>query len=95
MRLDKRDHKPLALWATACAEHVLLNFEESYPMDNLPRKALEATRAWVRGEVAVRGARRRDRPCWYSRCACCQLRCDSRDRRSRPHRLSRCHRQGT
>jgi Imm-5 like putative immunity protein len=49
MRLDKRDHKPLALWATACAEHVLLNFEESYPMDNLPRKALEATRAWVRG----------------------------------------------
>jgi hypothetical protein len=58
MRLDKRDHKPLALWATACAEHVLLNFEESYPMDNLPRKALEAARAWVRGEVAVRGARR-------------------------------------
>jgi hypothetical protein len=42
-----------------------------------------------------RGSRRRDRLCWYSRCAHCQLRCNSRDRRSRPHRLCRCHRQGT
>jgi hypothetical protein len=53
MRLDKRDHKPLVLWATACAEHVLPHFEESYTMDNRPRKALEAGRAWVRSEVAV------------------------------------------
>jgi hypothetical protein len=43
MRLDKRDHKPLVLWATACAEHVLPYFEESYPMDNRPRKALETS----------------------------------------------------
>ena len=53
MKLDKSDHRTLVLWATECAEHVLPYFEENYPNDNRPRKALEAGRAWVRGEVAV------------------------------------------
>jgi len=45
------------LWATDCAEHVLPYFEEKYPKDNRPRKAIEAGRAWVRGEIAMREAR--------------------------------------
>jgi immunity protein 5 of polymorphic toxin system len=53
MKLDKSDHRTLVLWATECAEHVLSYFEENYPNDNRPRKALEAGHAWVRGEVAV------------------------------------------
>lgn len=38
------------LWAAGCAEHVLLYFEEKYPEDDRPREAVEAARAWARGE---------------------------------------------
>ena len=34
MRLDKRDHASLALWATNCTEHVLPYFEEKCPKDD-------------------------------------------------------------
>lgn len=57
MRLDKSDHRSLVLWATDCADHVLRYFEEKYPRDNRPRKAVEAGRAWVRGEIAMSEAR--------------------------------------
>jgi len=55
--LDEQDHRALMLWATDCAEHVLPFFEENYPEDNRPRNALEAGRAWVRGEIAMSEAR--------------------------------------
>ncbi|HEY5474063.1 MAG TPA: hypothetical protein VIK32_12850 [Candidatus Limnocylindrales bacterium] len=57
MRLDKSDHSSLALWAADCAEHVLPHFEEKYPKDDRPRKAIEAARAWTRGEIRVGVAR--------------------------------------
>ena len=57
MRLDQRDHQSLVLWAADCAEHVLPYFEEKYPQDHRPRKAVEAGRAWVRGEIALSEAR--------------------------------------
>jgi hypothetical protein len=47
-RFDEQDHRALVLWAADCAEHVLPYFEEKYPEDNRPRKAVEAGRAWVR-----------------------------------------------
>lgn len=47
----------MVLWATDCAEHVLPYFEEKYPKDNRPRNAVEAGRAWVRGEIAMSEAR--------------------------------------
>jgi hypothetical protein len=53
----KLDHRTLAIWATDCAEHVLAYFEEKYPKDNRPRKAVAAGRAWVRGEISVSEAR--------------------------------------
>ena len=55
--LSKRNHRTLVLWATDCAEHVLSYFEEKYPKDNRPRKAIEAGRAWVRGEITMSEAR--------------------------------------
>lgn len=55
--VSKRDHRTLAIWAADCAEHVLPYFEEKYPKDNRPRKAIEAGRAWVCGEISVSGAR--------------------------------------
>jgi hypothetical protein len=47
----KTNHKILAIWAADCAERVLPYFEEKYPEDNRPRKAIEALREWVRTGV--------------------------------------------
>ncbi len=47
----------LALWAAGCAEHVLPLFEVKSPQDSRPRKAIEAARAWVRGEITCGAAR--------------------------------------
>jgi hypothetical protein len=41
------DHKTLAVWAIDCAERVLPYFEEQYPEDPRPRKALETLREWI------------------------------------------------
>jgi hypothetical protein len=46
--VGKTDHKTLAVWAIDCVERVLPYFEEKYPEDNRPRKAIEALRKWIR-----------------------------------------------
>lgn len=55
--LTAGDHQLLALWAAACAEHVLDLFESARPEDPRPRQAVEAARAWVRGELRMMQAR--------------------------------------
>jgi hypothetical protein len=35
------------MWAAECAEHVLPFFEEKYPDDSGPRKAIEVLRDWI------------------------------------------------
>ncbi|WP_299956375.1 putative immunity protein [uncultured Modestobacter sp.] len=55
--LTDADHHLLALWAAACAEHVLPLFESARPADPRPRAAIEAARAWVRGELPMMQAR--------------------------------------
>ena len=55
--LTDPDHHLLALWAAACAEHVLYLFESARPGDLRPRRAIEQARAWTRGEVAMMQAR--------------------------------------
>jgi len=42
---DRTDHKILAIWAADCAERALAFFEQRYPEDDRPRKAIEAIRA--------------------------------------------------
>jgi hypothetical protein len=54
---EQRVHHALALWAADCAEHVLPLFEDRYPADERPRKAIETTRAWVRGELKMTDGR--------------------------------------
>src|SRR4051812_32023507 len=51
--LTDSDHRLLALWAAACAEHVLHLFESSHPEDPRPRGAIEQIRAWTRGEIRM------------------------------------------
>ncbi len=49
--LQDDDHRLLAMWAAACAEHVLHRFESAQPSDPRPRRAIEQARAWARGDV--------------------------------------------
>lgn len=55
--LTDSDHRLLALWAAACAEHVLHLFEKVQPSDPRPRQAIEQARAWVRGEIKMSQSR--------------------------------------
>ncbi|MGW4717861.1 putative immunity protein [Nocardia sp. NPDC004260] len=56
-RLTDADHQLLALWAAACAEHVLSHFEHERPHDPRPRDAIAAARAWARGDMPMMRAR--------------------------------------
>lgn len=55
--LTDDDHRLLALWAAACAEHVLPLFQAVQPADPRPRRAIEQIRAWARGEVRMSESR--------------------------------------
>ncbi len=55
--LTDADHHSLALWAATCAEHVLHLFESIQPADARPRQAIEAARAWTRGELTMMTSR--------------------------------------
>jgi hypothetical protein len=55
--LTGSDHRRLALWAAACAEHVLHFFECVQPSDPRPGEAIEQIRAWTRGEVTMSESR--------------------------------------
>jgi thymidine phosphorylase len=55
--LTDSDHRLLALWAAACAEHVLHLFEAARPADTRPRQAIARARAWARGEITMSQAR--------------------------------------
>ena len=55
--LTDADHRLLALWAAACAEHVLGFFETARPGDPRPRRAIDQARAWARGEIPMTQAR--------------------------------------
>lgn len=55
---DTSDHKILAVWAADCAERALPYLEAVCPEDKRPRQAVEAARAWVRGELKMAGARK-------------------------------------
>ena len=57
---NRTDHRTLAIWAADCAERVLPYFEERYPDDNRPRKAIEALRTWVQTGVFRMADIRRD-----------------------------------
>lgn len=55
--LTDSDHRLLAVWAAACAEHVLPLFEAAQPSDARPREAIEQIRAWARGAISMSQAR--------------------------------------
>lgn len=83
-KYSREDQRSLATWAAVCAERVLPFFEESYPKDDRPRKAIEACRTWVQTGVfrmteirgaslaahaAARDAKENDAACFAARAA--------------------------
>jgi hypothetical protein len=46
-QIFKPDQKLLAIWAAECAERVLSYFEEKYPDDDRPRRAIAVLRDWI------------------------------------------------
>jgi len=55
--LSDADHRLLAVWAADCAQHVLGNFSAVRPHDDRPSLAIDAARAWSRGEISMTQAR--------------------------------------
>ncbi len=51
------DPRILAQWASECVERGLPLCEERHPEDDRPRKAVEAARAFARGEIGIGAAR--------------------------------------
>lgn len=51
------EHRLLAIWAADCAEHVLHIYERVCSNDDRPRRAIEATHAWVDGKMKMMQAR--------------------------------------
>jgi hypothetical protein len=51
--LTDSDHRLLAFWAAACAEHVLHLFESAQPSDPRPSEAIDQIRAWACGEIRM------------------------------------------
>jgi hypothetical protein len=56
----RTDQRTLAVWAIECAERVLPYFEEKYPEDVRPRRAIETLQKWIDtgvfGMAEIRGA---------------------------------------
>lgn len=59
-KYNKDDQEIMAQWAVDCAGRVLSFFEDAYPNDERPRRALEKCRTWIRTGVFkmtdIRGA---------------------------------------
>jgi Imm-5 like putative immunity protein len=51
------EHRLLASWGADCADHVISLFSDPHPDDDRPRLAIEAARAWSRGQITVGEAR--------------------------------------
>jgi hypothetical protein len=58
IQFDEQEHRALVIWAADCAGHVLAYFEMIYPEDDRPRKAIESSRAWERGDLSMVKARK-------------------------------------
>jgi hypothetical protein len=50
LKMHKRE---LVVWAVKCARHVLPYFNEKFPKDKRPGRALETARAWLKGKPKI------------------------------------------
>lgn len=53
-KIETWNERTLCAWLADCVDRVLLVFEKECPEDDGPRRAIEAIRAWLRGEITMR-----------------------------------------
>lgn len=56
--IEVQKHRTLIMWAFDCAQTPLEKFEDKYPYEHRPRKALEMCEAWARGQIKMPAAKR-------------------------------------
>lgn len=56
--IKKQKHRTLVLWAFECIKGPLKIFEEKYPNEKRPRKAIELCKRWAEGEIKMPEAKR-------------------------------------
>ena len=59
--MNLADHHALAQWAIECLQRVLDVFEERYPADRTPQKAVAILEEWMQGRISMWEARKF---CW-------------------------------
>jgi len=56
--IEVQKHRTLVMWALDCAQEPLRNFESMFPKELRPRRALELSEAWAKGEIKMTEAKR-------------------------------------
>jgi len=56
--IERQKHRTLVMWSIECAYRVLGIFEENHPRDERPREAVEAAKAWSRGDIKMKAAKK-------------------------------------
>lgn len=56
--MEAQSHRTLVLWALDCAAVPLAKLAEHCPAEDRPRMAIDASRAWARGEIKMPAAKR-------------------------------------
>ena len=56
--IENQKHRTLALWAVDCAMPVLDFFQARYPEEKRPYEAIEAAKAWMRGDIKMPAAKK-------------------------------------
>ena len=56
--IELQNHRTLVMWALECAQKPLAIFEEEFPKDKRPRRALELSEDWARGKIKMADAKR-------------------------------------
>lgn len=56
--IKRQKHRTLVLWAFECGKSPLKIFEEKYPDEKRPRKAIELCKKWAEGEIKMPEAKR-------------------------------------
>ena len=58
MLIEQQKHRTLVMWALDCAKVPLAQFEEKYPLELRPRRALNLCEDWSRGIIKMPAAKR-------------------------------------
>lgn len=56
--IEQQIHRTLVMWALDCAKTPLVYFEEKYPKELRPRRALELCEEWAKGYIKMPVAKR-------------------------------------